>query len=798
MAASSTSPRRKGAARRAATVLGLVAAAILVASFLFRALTPAPPTTGAKSTAAGLLGETPPGELNVILITIDTLRADRLSCYGSQRITTPSIDNLAGEGARFANAASTVPFTLPAHSSIMTGTYPPYHGVRENVGYFLDETLPTLAERLAAGGWATAGFVSAFVLDSRWGIARGFETFYDDFDLEGSKTANLGSVQRDGRLTVAEAVRWLDSGKAREPFFLWLHLFDPHDPYKPPEPFRSQYPGHPYDAEVAYADSLIGEFRAALDSRGLLDRSLLILTGDHGEGLGQHQEGFHGFFVYDSTVRVPLILRAPGGSFSGRVVEEVVSHVDILPTVLEATGLEIPEHAQGSSLLSVLGADREKDDPGRYVYSESLYPLLHYGWAPLRSIRSRQHKFIEAPQPELYDLAADPGETENVLLDQRRTSRRLKDALDTMVTQIESGARSAQPADLDEETLRQLQALGYVAGRGGVAADEAQQGERADPKDRIQLHQLVMAAQSSIGAGDPEQAEGRLLEVLASDPRMLEAHQMLGTIESQREQYEKAADHFRAALEQRDDHTPSLWGLANAYRKMGRTEEALVGYRRLLELDPADTKVVLALADLLVQQNNRSEAIGLLREATSGESPPPVLLSRLGELGVADGRAEEAAELFERALAGNDKLAPASFNLAVLYEEQGRIEEAVALYQRAVEQAPAHYQAMFNLGRLYGRRGDVERQEALWEQSIEANPGFARGYFFLAKSIMDRGGNLVRAEELARAGLNQDPEHRAGPLGYFLLADILNRRGRSAEAHEAASKAREIQRAGGV
>ena len=266
----------------------------------------------------------PDAAANVILITLDTLRSDRLSCYGSKTVDTPNIDAFAAEGVRFTNAASTVPLTLPAHASIMTGLYPPGHGVRENVGLVLDARIPTLAELLGRSGWATAGFVSAFVLDHRWGIGRGFDRYFDDFDLGGLETANVanvGSVQRDGADTVAAAVRWLDKRPAGRPFFLWLHLYDPHDPYAPKEPFRSRHPGRPYDAEVAYTDSLVGEFRRALGERRLLEDSLVVVTSDHGEGLGDHGETLHGFFVYDTTIHVALIVKPPAGLRAGRVVD---------------------------------------------------------------------------------------------------------------------------------------------------------------------------------------------------------------------------------------------------------------------------------------------------------------------------------------------------------------------------------------------------------------------------------------------------------------------------------------------
>ncbi len=272
---------------------------------------------------------------NIILITLDTLRTDRVSSYGSNRVDTPNIDSFASDGVLFSNAASTVAYTLPAHSSILTGLYPPGHGVRENVGYTLDEGIPTLAEVLSDNGWSTAGFVSAFVLDRRWGIGRGFEHYFDDFNLADFDTPNLSSVQRRGDETVAEAISWLDGRSDESPFFLWLHLYDPHDPYSPPEPYASMYRDRPYEGEVAYTDSLIGEFRRALEKRELLQDSLVILTADHGEGLGDHGENSHGFFVYDSTIHVALIMRPPGGASEAKVVDEVVSHVDIFPTVLD-------------------------------------------------------------------------------------------------------------------------------------------------------------------------------------------------------------------------------------------------------------------------------------------------------------------------------------------------------------------------------------------------------------------------------------------------------------------------------
>jgi len=741
---------------------------------------------------AELFGGVAPEALNVVLVTIDTLRADHVSCYGGSPVATPHLDRFAREGVRFDSAASTVPFTLPAHASIMTGLYPPRHGIRENVGAFLAADLPTLAELLAASGRQTAGFVSAFVLDSRWGIGRGFGRFFDDFEPTETANPNLGSVQRPGDETLAEALRWLDARDPTSPFFLWLHLYDPHDPYEPPEPWASQHPGRPYRGEVAWTDSLIGELRAALEGRGLLERSLLVLTADHGEGLGDHGERFHGFFVYDTTVRVPLILRLPGGARAGTVVSVPVSHVDLLPTILDAVGRPVPAAAQGTSLLpAVAGGELAA---GREVYSESFYPLLHYGWAPLRALRAERHKLIAVPRPELYDLAVDRGEQRNLAGEEAQLAAGLSERLERLKREMEEGAPAAAAAsDLDPETVARLRALGYLAGGGGVAAEDEGERQRADPKDMIDVHQAIMTTQSQIGRGETAAAAATLARVLERDPEILDAHHMLGQIAVGEERFAEAASHFQRALAVDPDHEQSLHGLAGAYRRMGRDADAILGFERLYEVSGGELSAALPLAELYEEAGRIDEAAAVLERATARPEGEAVRLNRLGELRVLQDRPGEAAGLFEQALAANPELPGPTFNLAVLAEEAGDEARAVELYERAIARAPKHYQAQFNLGRLYGRRGDPGRQRALWEAAIESNLDFVRGYYYLAKLLMDEGRELDRAEELARAGIAKDGTGQGGPLGYFVLADLLNRRGRPAEAQEAAAKGRAMQ-----
>jgi len=734
----------------------------------------------------------PTGPLDLVLVTIDTVRADRLPAYGYRGIDTPAIDAIAREGVRFDNAATTVPFTLPAHSSILTGVYPPRHGVRENVGYVLDPSTPTLAERLRKGGYATAGFVSAFVLDGRWGVGRGFDTYFDHFDPHQLEHGNMAAAQRDGAETVSHAVEWLDQRPRAKPFFLLVHLYDAHDPYTPPEPFASRYPGRPYEAEIAYVDSLVGRLRAALEQRGLLEKSAVVVVGDHGEGLGEHGEQFHGYFVYDATVRVPLLLRLPGGELAGRTVETEVSHVDLVPTFLELAGLPPVPGLDGRSLLGIAAAPFDR---GRAVYSESLYPLLHYGWAPLRALRRAGTKYIEAPKPELYHLAADPGETSNVIRADRPQATELRGALAALRGRLEGNRPKARRgADIDEEAMARLAALGYVAGAGGVTEGEEHEKPRGDPKDNITLHRDVMMAQSALGAGHPEVAKSTLERVLAQDEGILDAHQMLGAIAAEDKRWSDAERSFRRALAIDPEHKASLFGLANAYRKEGRPAEALVGFERLLALSPQDSKAALATADLLAAKGDRKQALAVLEKAAAGRDAPPILANQLGELLAGAGRKAEAKVAFERAAAANDELAQPHFNLGALAEEDGDVDGAIRQYERAVALAPKHYEALFNLGRIAGERGDVARQRALWEQAIAANPDFVRGYYYLAKLLMDTGGDLGRAETLTRDGLARDPKHVAGPFGYYLLADLLNRTGRAAAADEAARRGRDIER----
>ena len=417
--------------------VGVLAALAAGTWFLYR---PAVVTAGGTS-----LGPLPRGvrvqDLNVLFLTLDTTRADKLGCYGEPQRVTPNLDRLAAEGVRFDQVMAPVPLTLPAHATIFTSVIPPAHGVRDNGGYTLDTRHPTLATVLRQrGGWATAAFVAAFVLDSKWGLDQGFDTYVDDFDLSKYRSVSLGDVSRTAGDVVDQALPWLDR-HATERFFAWLHFYDPHSPYEAPEPYRTRFVQRPYLGEVAYMDAQIGRVLTWLDERGLSDRTIVVALGDHGESLNEHGEGTHGLFVYDATLRVPLIIRSPYDRLRGRTVESVVRSEDVMPTVLDLVRVDSPRGIHGQSLAPLMGGDVA--DLNLDGYAETLYPRFHYGWSELRALRAGRFKYIEAPRPELYDIAQDPLETKN-LYGERRA---LADRMAAQLRSLEASVTSAQPAE---------------------------------------------------------------------------------------------------------------------------------------------------------------------------------------------------------------------------------------------------------------------------------------------------------------------------------------------------------------
>jgi arylsulfatase A-like enzyme/Flp pilus assembly protein TadD len=730
------------------------------------------------------------GARNLLVVTLDTLRADHVGSYGYAAARTPRLDGLAARGLRFARAATVVPLTLPAHSSLLTGTFPARHAVRDNGGYYLGEENETLAEILKARGFRTGGFISAFVLDSRWGIAQGFERYFDDFDLrQFEKQAGMDAIQRPGRETVDEALRWL-AAEREKPFFLWVHLYDPHTPYAAPREFAAQFPRSltgAYDAEIASADAQLGRLLDALEADGRLGRTVVAVLGDHGEMLGEHGELTHGFFVYDAAVRIPLVVAAPG--LAPRVVVDQVRIVDVMPTLLELLGVPAAPAVQGTSLLPLARGQRLN----LMALSESWFPRFHYGWSELQAIQDERFKLIRAPRRELYDLERDPLETTDLAASDPRRVETLERALEQTITASGGGGTPKVPEAMDSETAERLEALGYVG--GSVSARHLEDRPRGDPKDKIQLYNLLKQASTASAEGRFEEAIAKASQALAEDPEILEGHMLLGNFLEKAERHAEATAAYRRALALDPEHQETTFRLALAYKDQGRLDDARTGFTRARSFDPRNGRVLWQLADVEMRARRLEEAEAILKDALSREVERERFLLKLGECYLEQKRLDEAAKALGEAVAARPTLETAHFNLGLVHEERGELAQAIAAYEKELAANPKAYRAAFNLAKLLQRTGRSREASERFRQVVALAPDFAIGRLYLAKVLLDTG-DLDGAEREAKAGLSLAPDPSMAPLGHYILADVYSRQGRLAEARSQQRAGDRLARAG--
>ncbi len=653
----------------------------------------------------------------MVLVTIDTLRADRVGAYGSD-VATPNMDRVAREGALFPEAAVSVPLTRPSHASILTGLDPAAHGLRDNVSPPLDAAVPTLATILEGAGFETAAFVSAVVLSSQSGLNRGFNQYSDRFELGADDARFLNTIQKRGDGPTAEAIAWIEARRGGR-FFAWLHLYDPHDPYEPPEPYASRYADRLYDGEVAYSDDLVGRLLAALDRLGRREDTLLVVTSDHGEGLGEHGENVHGYFLYQSTLRVPLLIRGPGVS-PGVRPSVTARSVDILPTVLDVLAIPAPPAMPfaGRSLQPVLQGNSLSEQPS---YAESLLPLLHYGWSDLRSIREGRWKYIQAPRPELYDLSRDPGETENRTAAEPARADALRRALAQHLA-AEKSAPAGGSAGVPPDLLEKLGALGYLG--AGTPPEGGTIG--ADPKDKIDeykvLNRLVREGLVALREKQHARSVERFQDLLRRGVESFEVHYYLARALSGMGRAREAVPHFEKALERLPGFSAGWLALAEARLALGdqtgaiavlakgaaaapkdprlpereaqllraarRLPEARMAYERAVALAPKDALLKVQLAEVLRDENDLKAATLLLREAVVLD---PVPASYWNTLGMVEGAANEMANAeraFREALSRDQGNAEYAYNLGLALVRQGRKQEAAAQFRRALDLKP--------------------------------------------------------------------------------------------------------------
>jgi len=728
---------------------------------------------------------------NVLLISIDTLRADRLGSYGYGAAQTPAIDSVAARGLRFTHAATVAPLTLPAHTSLLTGTFPTFHGVRDNGQFYVSDDQTTLAEVLKARGYRTGGFVGAFVLDRRWGIAQGFDTYFDEFDLSKYElAAGIDAAQRPGRDVVDRAIEWLRAPQpSSQPFFAWVHLYDPHAPYEAPEAIAARFPrtlSGAYDAEVATADLEVARLLNWMTDARVGDDTIVVVVGDHGESLGEHQEQQHGFFVYDATMRVPLIVAGPG--VAARVVPDQVRIVDVMPTILDLLQIAPPAAVQGASLLPA--ARGEHLD--LLALSESWYPRYHYGWSELTSVRDGRYTFIAAPRRELYDTQADPGETHDLSAD----NPRLADALDRALQQLTAKTTAAKPQapqEVDPDVEERLRALGYVGGSVSPRTLEARQ--RGDPKDKIALYNLLKLAGSESVAGRIDEAIAKVQRVLAADAEVVEAYIILGNLHTKAKRSDLAIAAYQKALSLDDRNENAAFALALAYKQAGQLDAARAGFERVLAMNARSTKAEWQLADLAARRRDFAHAEQLLTSALTRNVDRPVFLLKLAEAQIELSKIDEAEKHLREALRLKPDLTMAHYDLGVLLEKRNQNAQAVEEYRAELSANPAVYQAHFNLAKLLSRAGQTGEAVDHFRAAVEANPSFASGYLYLAKGLLD-AGDLKAAEAAALKGLAADPDPEMRPLGHYVLADVYTRTGREREAAKQVALGRRLERGG--
>ncbi len=651
--------------------------------------------------------------LNFLLITIDTLRPDRLSCYSDRHLQTPNIDSLSAKGALFLKAFAHTPTTLPSHTNILLGTTPLYHGIHDNQNFIVRDEFLTLAEHLRNSGYATGAFVGAFPLDSRFGLTQGFDVYDDNY---GSKNyQEFSYVERPAEVVVQKAMDWL--GQKKEPWFLWIHCFDPHQQYNPPEPYKTKFKDTPYNGEVAYVDHELGKLFGYLRNKGWEENTLVIFTADHGESLGQHGESTHGYFAYNSTIWIPLIVAAPG--IKPVRVTQNVCHVDIYPTVCDLLGLDKPDFLQGLSVLPLMQGKREKEISSRLIYFESLYPYYNRGWAPLTGVIKGDEKYLESPIPELYDIGEDFDESENraekVSLDIYQTS------LEKLVGELSYSGRSPVAKKADRETLEKLKSLGYLS------------SPQASPKQ-------------SFSREDD-------LKVLL--PYQNELQQAMGAYH--KGNIDEGINILRHIIAERKDFDLAYAYLATLYKAKMNYKEAINVLREGYQNCPMSYKVITSFGIFLTEVRQYEAAISILQEGLKLIDYDPDIWNYLGVAYWRKGDFDQALEAFDKSLALDHNYSIAFHNVGSVYlskflktKEQSDLEKSILNFKKALELDPEYASAYNGIGAAYSQAGNVEEAIRSWEKAVQINPELSFSLYNLGLAYLSKGDKEKALDLLIR------------------------------------------------
>jgi arylsulfatase A-like enzyme/Tfp pilus assembly protein PilF len=652
--------------RRAACLFALFVASIA----LFRAQTPPP---------------------NVLLITIDTVRADRLGAYGYAKGATPAMDRLAREGVRFADTTSQAPLTGPAHAAILTGQYPARSGVRDNAATPLPASVTTVAEIFKGRGYRTGAFIGAFILGPEYGFAQGFDTFDASF-RQFNTSMKLQAQRRAGDVADA-ALQWLGAGS--QPFFAWIHFYDAHAPYEAPPPFHARFAASPYDGEIAYVDSCIARVLAALEQSAVLDRTLVALVADHGEGLGEHGEAEHGLFLYESVLHVPWIMRLPNRDAAGTVVKSQVRTIDVAPTIAALAGVSTP-NVDGQSVASLIRGVVPRDVAPSYA--ETFYPRWHFGWSELKSVRVGDFKYIDAPKSELYDMRGDPDETRNLVDSRGPLASGLSGEIVKLQSSFGSGATAEAPQP-DPETLARLRSLGYI----GIAAPSS--GARgADPKDMVPKLEAfrtgINRAIDALSRGQADLAISDLKALIAINERSYELHLFLGDAYAAKREHETALGEYAAAAVLNSHSSAPIVSQARVYLAKGDIARALQKVDDAGRLEPASGEIALVRGSIYERQGQSAQALAQYDAAVRVNGSDTQARASIASLAMRTGQIDLARPQFEALLNMGYRPGRMHFGLAQVAERKGDKQTAIAEYRRALQAEPGLPEAKAALVRL--------------------------------------------------------------------------------------------------
>ncbi len=688
-------------------------------------------------------------KVNVLFITFDTTRADHIGCYGYKKIKTKNIDNLANEGCLFEKAFSPVPLTFPAHVTMFTGRYPITHGVKNNGTYALSDSANTLPEILKKQGYKTAAFISAYILDRRFGLDQGFDV-YDD-DLTTNIEPKLVQKERRADTVTNAAIKWLERG-GKDKFFLWVHYFDPHDAYQPPPPFSKEYAENPYDGEIAYADYWLGKLLGKLSELGIKDNTLIILAGDHGEGLGDHNERTHGIFLYEYAIWIPLIISYPKTLPKSKRISSLVRLIDLSPTILDMLSIKIPEDMQGVSLLPLMTGKKKSLD--LVLYCETEYTKSSHNWSPLEGIRTKGWKYIFAPIKELYNLEKDTGEKKNLFKKEKKMAEKMENLFAEVKKKITPEETPSTTLAMDEQTREKLKSLGYV----WTPESKKEKDKYPDPKEMIKILEIIDKGAEYFAKSEFEKAAPLFKKAIELNPEDTEAYITLGHIYEALGDNEKSLEAFIQAVKLEPEDLRTTIQLGVTYMNAEKYKEGLDVFSRALELNPRCKEAYFNIGlyhfinqDWVKARENFENVLKLDTDDAMAHNYMSIIYQRLGDYTKAISEAEgvlikdpnnslamlnlgsiyqamhktnEAQEILERAVKTKPDFSKAHYFLGLVYFTQNETNKAIQEFKLAIQYDPKSVEAHYNLGYIYLNQNNIEQAIKEFRESLDINPDF--------------------------------------------------------------------------